>query len=223
MQLAEVYRPKDWASVIGQDAIRAKIDALRPRGLGGRAYFLSGGSGQGKTSIARIIASEVADEWGVVEWKSPTELTAEVLRWVDDQSRYRPMGKGLCFVLNECHALRAQQIVTLLGMTEQPGQPHWVTWIFTTTKLGEAKLFDDLDDAGPLLSRCIKLPLAQRDLTKPFAAHVVKLARAEGLLNGKGDPYYLARAERLLKDKRNNLRAALMEVEAGYLTASDEH
>lgn len=223
MLLAERYRPKDWREVIGQDAIRAKVDALRPRGLGGRAYFLSGGSGQGKTSIARILANEVADEWGIVEWKSPAELTADVLRWVDDQSRYKPIGRGLCFILNECHALRANQIVTLLGLTEQPGQPSWVTWIFTTTKLGEAKLFDDLDDAAPLLSRCIKLPLAQRDLTKPFAAHLVRIGREAGILNGMGDEYYTKRAERLLKDCRNNLRMALNEVETGYLTASDEH
>lgn len=93
MQLSELYRPRSWADVIGQDAIRAKVDALRPRGLGGRCYFLSGGSGQGKTSTARILAAEVADEWGIVEWKSPAELTADVLRWVDDQCRYRPMGR----------------------------------------------------------------------------------------------------------------------------------
>lgn len=223
MLLCEKYRPARWDEVIGQDAIRAKVDAIRPRGLSGRSYFLSGGSGQGKTTIARILAREVSDDWGILEWKSPAELTADVLRWVDEQCRFRPMGRGLCFILNECHALRASQIVTLLGLTEQPGQPAWVTWIFTTTKLGEAKLFDDLDDAGPLLSRCIRLNLAQRDLAKPFADHIVRLAREAGLLNGKGDPYYVARATRLLKDKRNNLRAALNEVETGYLTASDEH
>ena len=56
MQLQDQYRPRLWTEVVGQDKILAKIDQLRNRGLSGRAYWLSGQSGVGKTTIARLIA-----------------------------------------------------------------------------------------------------------------------------------------------------------------------
>ena len=58
--LYEQYRPQTWAEVVGQDKVLAKIDRLRSRSLAGRAYWLSGQSGTGKTTIARLIASEMA-------------------------------------------------------------------------------------------------------------------------------------------------------------------
>src|SRR5947207_14425641 len=62
--LVEKYRPQSWADVAGQEKVVAKLRALLARGaLAGRAYFLSGASGTGKTTIARLIAAEVASEW----------------------------------------------------------------------------------------------------------------------------------------------------------------
>ena len=54
--LFEQYRPRAWSDVVGQDKIVARIQLLAKRGLAGRAYWLSGQSGTGKTSIARLIA-----------------------------------------------------------------------------------------------------------------------------------------------------------------------
>ncbi len=55
-QLHEQYRPSAWSDVIGQDKALARIETLRKRGLGGRSYWLSGASGTGKTSIAKLLA-----------------------------------------------------------------------------------------------------------------------------------------------------------------------
>ena len=65
MQLHEQFRPTTWSEVIGQDKVLAKIGRLRKRGLAGRTYWLSGQSGTGKTTIARLIAAEVADDWEI--------------------------------------------------------------------------------------------------------------------------------------------------------------
>ncbi len=57
--LYEQYRPTQWRDVVGQDKTLKRIDVLHRRGLSGRAYWLSGQSGTGKTTIARLIAAEI--------------------------------------------------------------------------------------------------------------------------------------------------------------------
>ena len=37
--LFEQYRPKTWAEVVGQDAALRQIEAVRRRGLAGRAWW----------------------------------------------------------------------------------------------------------------------------------------------------------------------------------------
>jgi Holliday junction resolvasome RuvABC ATP-dependent DNA helicase subunit len=59
--LTERYRPETWADVVGQEKVVGRILALAKRGtIAGRAYWLSGQSGTGKTTIARLLAAEVA-------------------------------------------------------------------------------------------------------------------------------------------------------------------
>ena len=55
MQLALKHRPSSWAEVVGQDKAVEKLRALARsgRGLGGRAYWITGASGTGKGKPAR--------------------------------------------------------------------------------------------------------------------------------------------------------------------------
>ena len=61
MQLHEQFRPQSWSDVVGQSKALARIERLRKRGLGGRAYWIAGQSGTGKTTIAKLLAAELAD------------------------------------------------------------------------------------------------------------------------------------------------------------------
>ena len=72
MQLYEQYRPTTWAEIVGQDKVIARIEHLRLRGLAGRAYWIAGQSGTGKTTIARLLASENASPG---TWKNWTPRT----------------------------------------------------------------------------------------------------------------------------------------------------
>ncbi len=159
----------------------AKIERLRKRGLAGRAYWISGQSGTGKTTIARLIAAEVADPYAIEEIDGG-ECSLPYLRAVEERTRVRPLGHrgGWAFIINEAHGLRCDVIRKLLVMLDDANLPPYVTWCFTTTCDGQDSLFEDQIDAHPLLSRCQVLQLARRDLAKAFAERAAELAEKYG-------------------------------------------
>lgn len=201
--------------MIGQPAAVDALSGLETRlGFGGRAFWITGASGTGKTTLARIIAAGVADRQWVTEYDSADEVTAAVLAQLSYDLHLYGGGErgGRAWICNEAHGLRRPIIRQLLGILER--LPAHTVIIFTTTKAGEADLFEDQIDASPLLSRCITIPLTNQGLAPLFAKRAREIADAEGL-NGKPESAYL----RLVQDCHNNLRAALQAVESGAMLA----
>ena len=208
--LAEKSRPACWAEVVGQDKAVACIKALIERdALKGRAYWISGPSGTGKTTIARLIAAEVADEFMVQEVDAPG-LSPTATRKLENDVLAPAWGErdGRAIICNEAHMLRAD-VLEQLVVTLERVPPH-VAWIFTTTK----DVIGEYDESAPLLSRCLRLELSRRDLARPFAMRAKEIAEKEGL-DGKPIESYI----RLLQTHRNNFRAALHAIEAGQMLA----
>jgi DNA polymerase III gamma/tau subunit len=210
--LYEKYRPACWAEVVGQPKVVATIQRLIARGgLAGKAYWIAGASGTGKSSIAKLLALEVADDFCVEELDA-SALTVSALRELEKAMQVSGWGekRGRAVIVNEAHGLRKDVIRQLLVTLERI--PSHCAWIFTTTNENEEQLFEDYSDASPLLSRCFRLDLARRDLAKAFAQRAMEIALAENL-DGRPFEQYL----RLVQTHRNNMRSVLNAIESGAM------
>ncbi len=210
MNLYEKHRPTSLADVKGQDKAVKIISRLIQNGAGGRCFWISGASGTGKTTLAKIIAGQIADDMYISEFDCADQLTVAALDKIESDMMYRGFGSGKAYIINESHGLRKQSIRRLLGLLERI--PDYCVFIFTTTKQGQEKLFEDQIDANPLLSRCIEIQLTNQGLAKTFAEHCRNIATAENL-NGKPIESYVKLAQKC----KNNCRQMLQEIEVGCM------
>ncbi len=91
--LFEQYRPSSWREVVGQDAALKQVHRVGCRGYAGRAWWLCGPAGTGKTTLARLIAAEVASDWHIHELDA-SEATPAALREIETSMATYGMGKG---------------------------------------------------------------------------------------------------------------------------------
>ncbi len=212
MNLYEKHRPRDFEKVLGQDKAVKQIKGILARSWGARAWWISGASGTGKTTLARIIAQQGATDFYITEFRSADEFLSDDLDDIERTIRiYGAGGKsGRAFIVNEAHGLRKPIVRRLLGLLEN--LPSHVCFIFTTTKLGQEKLFEDDIDASPLLSRCTQITLTNQGLNGIFTEHCKRIAQDEGL-DGKPIEQY----KRLAQNCKNNCREMLMSIESGEM------
>ena len=211
LSLYEKYRPQKLEQIVGQDRVVKNLVMLSKKGYGGRAFWISGISGSGKTSIARIIASEIADQFMITEFDSASTLCVEYFEEVAKTMNLYGWGKGgRAYIINEAHGLKKRVIQQMLGVLERI--PGHVVFIFTTTKSGQENLFEEQMDAGPLLSRCIEISLTSKGLNQVFAKRSKEIAEKEHL-DGKPIQEYVKLAETC----KSNFRAMLQKIEAGTM------
>ena len=215
MNLAEKYRPTSLDQVVGQEKAVARVELTRKRGK--RCYWISGATGTGKTTIARILAHEHCGKEGTTELDSAGELNADELDAIDRALNARFVwGEKECraWIINEAHYLKPGAIAKLLGILERVERDPEarIMVIFTTTKDGEEDLFGAHADARPLTDRCVQVKLTNQGLAPVFAELVRTIAQKEGLDGRPIDEYV-----KLAQKCKNSCRAMLKAVDDGCM------
>ncbi len=217
MMLYEKYRPRTLGDIIGQEWAVEQARNYIKLGLLGRAIWVSGKSGHGKTSLARILAATVIPETGVLEFDARSFRQDYFEQITRDWSRVPFWGDGHVLILNEATHLRNDLITPFLNILESP-QAQRALVIFTTTIEGTDLFEDEKQNGHMLLSRCNRIQLEQRlkNGVKPLSLRIAErakeIAQAEGL-DGKPIKDYL----KLVQENENNFRAVLSRIEDGEM------
>lgn len=125
------YRPLFIEEIAGhQDVIAALKLAFeaptRPHG-----YLMTGPSGVGKTTIARIIAGWLAAD--VVEIDAATHSGVDAMRELNENANYIPLTAAVrMIIIDECHALSKAAWQAILKLLEEP--PDHLYFALCTTE-----------------------------------------------------------------------------------------
>jgi len=129
------YRPQNFKEVLGQDHIIKTLEGAINLGNISHAYLFSGTRGTGKTSIARIFASEIG-----CSGNDMYEIDAASNRGIDDIRELRDSVNILPFespykvyIIDEVHMLTKEAFNALLKTLEEP--PSHVIFILATTEI----------------------------------------------------------------------------------------
>jgi len=155
--LATKYRPLLLKDMIGQTVLKNQIAGILRRPNPPCALLLTGATGTGKTTTARVIARhinkvrECTPINDIFEYNIGTNGTVEDIRELASKIHYMPKNKShkSIYILDEVHKLTKNSASALLKEIEEP--PAHAMFILCTNE--PDKLLDTL------LNRCEKLEL----------------------------------------------------------------
>ncbi|MFT4173662.1 MAG: DNA polymerase III subunit gamma/tau, partial [Rhodocyclaceae bacterium] len=213
--LARKWRPRNFATLVGQEhVVRALTHALQTGRLH-HAYLFTGTRGVGKTTISRILAKSLNCETGVTatpcgqcaacteidsgRFVDYVEMDAASNRGVDDmaalleKAAYAPArGRYKVYMIDEVHMLTGHAFNAMLKTLEEP--PEHMKFILATT--------DPQKIPVTVLSRCLQFNLKQMPQT-----HIVDhLTR---VLGNESVPFEAGALRHLARGANGSMRDAL--------------
>ncbi|MCR4283949.1 MAG: DNA polymerase III subunit gamma/tau [Parcubacteria group bacterium] len=140
------YRPKKFAEVLGQDHIVNILqNAVKLKRIS-HAYLFAGPRGSGKTSVARILASEAGASLNdVIEIDAASSRGIDEIRALREAVRLSPLESPYkVYIIDEVHMLTKEAFNALLKTLEEP--PAHAIFILATTELDKVPV--------TIISRC---------------------------------------------------------------------
>jgi DNA polymerase-3 subunit gamma/tau len=209
--LARKYRPTDFTSLIGQEAMVRTLTNAIAAGRLAHAFVLTGVRGVGKTTTARIIARALncigPDGTGgptaapcgvcanckaiaqdrhvdVMEMDAASRTGVDDIREIIDGVRYRPTSARFkIYIIDEVHMLSKNAFNALLKTLEEP--PEHVKFIFATTEIRKVPV--------TVLSRCQRFDLRRIEVQR-LADHFKGICDKEGAKISEAALHLIARA-----------------------------
>jgi DNA polymerase III subunit gamma/tau len=194
--LARKYRPVDFTTLVGQEAMVRTLRNAIASGRIAHAFMLTGVRGVGKTTTARIIARALncvgkdgkggatVDPCGVcdnckaitedrhvdvIEMDAASRTGIDDVRELIEGVRYRPVSaRYKVYIIDEVHMLSEKAFNALLKTLEEP-PPH-VKFLFATTEIRKVPV--------TVLSRCQRFDL-KRVPQQTLIDHFSKIAGTE--------------------------------------------
>jgi len=165
------YRPHTFKDVVGQDHIVGPISEALKNKTFSHAYLFSGTRGTGKTSIARIIASELGvSQADLYEIDAASNRGIDDIRELRESVQARPFDSEYkVYIIDEVHMLTKEAFNALLKTLEEP--PAHTVFVLATTE------FEKLPDT--IVSRCETYQFKQPG-RRVLADVVKKIAKKEG-------------------------------------------
>ena len=195
--LARKYRPRDFSTLVGQDAMVQTLGNAFAQNRIHHAFILTGVRGVGKTTTARILARafNYEDETGrhptldlakegthcraiiegrhvdVVEMDAASNTGINDIREIIDSVKYGPVSAPYkVYVIDEVHMLSTAAFNGLLKTLEEP--PPYVKFIFATTEIRKVPI--------TILSRCQRFDL-RRIPAEVMSAYLENILGQEGI------------------------------------------
>lgn len=177
------YRPENFADVVGQDHIVKAISGALDAGKVAHAYLLCGPRGTGKTTIARIIASQLGSSVNDIY-----EMDAASNRGIDDIRDLRSSvstmpfdSKYKIYILDEVHMFTKDAWNALLKTIEEP--PAHVIFILATTELEKVP--------DTIVSRCQTF-IFKKPTDSVLSSLITDVAKKEGYILEEGGAELIA-------------------------------
>ncbi len=202
--LYRTYRPQKFSEVVGQDDVVAALSGALKDEEPSHAYLFYGTRGTGKTSVARIFASELgAKEEDIHEIDAASYTGVDNIRALREEAAVMPFAsERKVYIVDEVHMLSRSAFNAFLKLLEEP--PAHVVFILATTELEKVP--------DTILSRCQVFTFRQPTVSA-LVTVISRVAKAEKYELQKGA------AELVALVARGSFRDALSHLQKVFSTS----